>query len=510
MSAYKPQSDFQSDCQPNYQPRHSHYIDGEYYEDTRGATMRILYPATGEEIAHLHEATPQVIELALQGALRAQEDWGNRSAPERGRILVQAAQMLRARNRELSILETMDTGKPLQETLVADATTAADCFEYFGALACANSFEGRHIPLDGGSFAYTLREPLGVCLGLGAWNYPIQTAAWKIAPALALGNSIVFKPSELTPLSVLVLAEILSEAGLPSGLLQVVQGAGEVGEALVKDAHIAKVSLTGSVETGRLVAASAGVGLKKVTLELGGKSPLIICKDADLEEAVSGALLANFYSSGQVCSNATRVFVCEEIRDDFLALLRKRTDGIRIGDPLDESTMMGPLISEEQRSRVLDYIAIGQKEGAKLLCGGTKPTLPNSNGKNFAGGFFIEPAIFEHVEDNMTIAREEIFGPVLCLLSFRDEKEVVARANDSVFGLSAGVFSRDIERAYRIAAKFKAGSCWINSYNSTAAGVPFGGYKNSGIGRENSRETIEAYSQIKSVYVQGGKIDAPY
>ena len=496
--------------QSEWQPKGSHYISGAYLDDTSGEPMSSLYPATGREIANLHAATPKTINLALDDAKQAQEDWAKTSPPTRGRILMRTAQILRERNRELSVLETMDTGKPLQETLVADATTAADCFEYFGALACANSFEGRHIPLDGDNFAYTIREPLGVCLGLGAWNYPIQTGAWKIAPALALGNAIVFKPSELTPLSALALAEIMTEAGLPPALMQVVQGAGEVGATLVKDKRIDKVSLTGSVETGQKIATSAGASLKKVTLELGGKSPLIVCEDADLQEAVTGALLANFYSSGQVCSNATRVFVSDKIKQKFINLLLSRTEKILIGDPMDESTTMGPLISEQQRSRVLNYIASGKKEGAKLLCGGNKPILPGFKEKGFDSGFFIEPTIFDHVEDSMVIAQEEIFGPVLCLLSFRDEDEVVERANSSEFGLSAGVFSSNIECAHRIASRFKAGSCWINSYNATAPGVPFGGYKNSGIGRENSRETIEAYSQIKSVYVQGGKIESSY
>ena len=491
-----------------YQPQSSHYVDGDYCEDKKGAVMSVLYPATGEEIARVHEASDEVMERAVAGAQRAQEVWGKKSAPERGRILLEAARLLRARNREFSVLETMDTGKPLQETLVADATTAADAFEYFGALALSNSFEGRHVSLGGGAFAYTTREPFGVCLGLGAWNYPIQTGAWKIAPALALGNSIVFKPSELTPLSALALGDLLTEAGLPFGVMQVVQGAGEVGAKLVSDTRIRKVSLTGSVETGRRVASIAGVGLKKVTLELGGKSPLIVCGDADLDEAVSGALLANFYSTGQVCSNATRVFVERGIREDFLERLCRRVDAIKIGDPMIEETTMGPMISAEQRDIVLGYIERGQKEGARLVRGGGIPKL----GGVLDGGFFLEPVIFDGVRDDMEIAREEIFGPVLCVIEFGsgDEVDVVRRANATEFGLSAGIFSRDLDRAHRIAGSFLAGTCWINSYNVTVPGVPFGGCKFSGLGSENSLESLDSYSWVKSVYVGGGKIDAPY
>ena len=343
-------------------------------------------------------------------------------------------------------------------------------------------------------------------MGLGAWNYPIQTGAWKIAPALALGNSVVFKPSELTPLSALALGALLTEAGLPDGVLQVVVGAGEVGAKLLADARIRKVSLTGSVATGRRVASMAGEGLKKVTLELGGKSPLIVCGDADLDEAVSGAMLANFYSTGQVCSNAPRVFVERGIKEDFLERLCRRVGNIKIGDPMDEEVSMGPMISEEQREIVLGYIESGKKEGAGLVVGGGVPKL----GGVLDGGFFIEPVIFDGVRDGMKIAREEIFGPVLCVMEFEDEGDVVRRANATEFGLSAGIFSRDLERAYRIAGSFCAGTCWINSYNVTVPGVPFGGCKFSGLGSENSLESLDSYSWVKSVYVGGGKIDAPY
>ena len=353
---------------------------------------------------------------------------------------------------------------------------------------------------------YTTREPFGVCLGLGAWNYPIQTGAWKIAPALALGNSVVFKPSELTPLSALALGALLTEAGLPDGAMQVVQGAGEVGAKLLSDERIRKVSLTGSVATGRRVASSAGLGLKKITLELGGKSPLIICADADVDEAVSGALLANFYSTGQVCSNATRVFVERGIKEDFLGRLCRRVGGIKIGDPMDEETSMGPMISAEQRDIVLGYIKDGKREGAGLVMGGDIPKM----GGVLDGGFFIEPVIFDGVMDGMKIAREEIFGPVLCVMEFEDGDDVVKRANATEFGLSAGIFSRDLDRAHRIAGNFLAGTCWINSYNVTVPGVPFGGCKFSGLGSENSLESLDSYSWVKSVYVGGGRIDAPY
>ena len=480
------------------QPVASHFINGEYVEDTSGTPIDIVYPATGEIIGRVYGATEAVIEQAITSAKHAQKEWATTSGTERGRILRRAADILRARNRDLSILETYDTGKPLSETLFVDATSAADALEYFGGLA--GSLTGEHIPM-GENWAYTIREPLGLCVGIGAWNYPTQISCWKGAPALACGNAMIFKPSETTPLCALKVAEILIEAGLPKGLYNVIQGLGDVGAKLVGDTRVDKVSLTGSVPTGRKVYAAAAEGIKHVTMELGGKSPLIIFDDADIENAVGGAILGNFYSSGQVCSNGTRVFVHEAIKEKFLERLSARLREAIIGDPLDEATNFGPMVSERQMKIVQDYIEIGKSEGARLICGG---------GRLDRDGFYLEPTVFADVRDDMTIAREEIFGPVMAVLDFTDETDVIARANDTEFGLSAGVFTNDLSRAHRVIAELEAGSCFINSYNDAPVEAPFGGAKLSGVGRENSKAAVEHYSQMKSVFVRMGDVEAPF
>ena len=480
------------------QPTASHFIGVLYVEDKSGSRFDVIYPASVAVIAQIHAGTDQIIEQALGAAQAAQQDWAARSGTERGRVLRRAADLIRARNRELSVLETHDTGKPLSETLYADATSGADALEYFGGLA--GNVTGEHIQL-GEDWVYTRREDLGICLGIGAWNYPTQIACWKAAPSLACGNAMIFKPSETTPLCALKIAEILSEAGLPDGVFNVVQGQGHVGAALLQDPRINKVSLTGSVATGRKVYQSAAVGLKQVTLELGGKSPLIIFEDADLENAVGGAILANFYSSGQICSNGTRVFVHKAIKEAFLDRLSARLEQAVIGDPLDETTNFGPLVSDRQMQIVQGFIAQGISEGARLVCGGRRLERP---------GYYLAPTVFADVSDQMTIAREEIFGPVLSVLDFDDEGDVVARANNTEYGLSAGVFTSDISRAHRVIGKLQAGSCFINSYNDAPVEAPFGGMKLSGIGRENSKNAIEHYSQLKSVYVRMGDVDAPF
>ncbi|WP_420003322.1 betaine-aldehyde dehydrogenase [Arenibacterium sp. LLYu02] len=481
------------------QPKASHFINGAYVEDTSGTPIPVIYPATGELIATVYAATPAIVEQALASAAAAQKEWAKWTGTERGRVLRRAADIIRARNHELSVLETYDTGKPLQETLVADATSAADALEYFGGLA--GSLTGEHIPM-GDNWVYTIREPLGLCVGIGAWNYPTQIACWKGAPALACGNSMVFKPSETTPLCALKVAEILCEAGAPAGLYNVVQGMGEVGGALVTDPRVAKVSLTGSAPTGKKVYAAAAAGMKHVTMELGGKSPLIIFDDADLESAISGAINGNFYSSGQVCSNGTRVFVQKGIKEKFLTRLAERVKaGAVLGDPQDEAVNFGPMVSENQMNIVLGYLEKGQAEGARLICGGKRAEMD---------GFFIEPTVFADVTDEMTIAREEIFGPVMSVLDFDSEDEVIARANATEFGLSAGVFTRDFARAHRVIGQLEAGSCFINSYNDAPVEAPFGGVKASGVGRENSKEAIKHYSQVKSVFVRMGDCEAAF
>lgn len=481
------------------QPEASHFVNGRYVEDTGGAVIDVVYPATGEVIARVHEATSAVIEEAMVSGRAAQAEWAKLSGTERGRVLRRAADIMRERNRALSVLETWDTGKPLQETLVADATSGADALEYFGGLA--GSLTGEHIPLSGGDWAYTVREPLGLCVGIGAWNYPTQIACWKGAPALACGNAMIFKPSEVTPLCALKVAEILVEAGAPAGLYNVIQGRGAVGGALVSDPRVAKVSLTGSVPTGKKVYAAAAEGMKHVTMELGGKSPMLVFDDASVEDAVSGAILGNFYSSGQICSNGTRVFVQTGVKEAFLTRLEERLQGVVMGDPMDEATNYGPMVSEAQLQIALGYVAKGVEEGARLVCGGARAEGP---------GCFLEPTVFADMTDEMTIAREEIFGPVMSVLDFDGEDEVVARANATEFGLSAGVYTSDLTRAHRVIGRLEAGSCFINSYNDAPVEVPFGGVKASGVGRENSKEAIGHYSQVKSVYVRMGATEAPF
>jgi len=473
-------------------------------EDAPGAaTFASINPATGEVLARIRIDGAAEVNAAVARAQAAQVKWAATPGAERGRVLRRAAQLLRARNDELAELETRDTGKPIQETRVVDVVSGADCLEYFAALAA--SLSGEHLDLGPQAFGYTRREPLGVVAGIGAWNYPLQIACWKTAPALACGNAMIFKPAELTPLSAVKLAEVFSAAGLPEGVFQVVQGAADTGRLLTRHPQIRKVSLTGEVGTGKAVMADAASSLKYVTLELGGKSPLIVFDDAKLDNAVSGALLGNFYSAGEVCSNGTRVFVQRRIKGAFMERLQARTAALVIGDPMDPRTQVGALISEAHMQRVLGYIARGKAEGAQLIVGGERVTTGD-----LANGFFVAPAVFDACHDDMTIVREEIFGAVMAVLEFDDEEEVIERANATEFGLAAGVFTNDLTRAHRVIARLQAGTCWINHYNITPVELPFGGMKMSGLGRENGRAAIEHYSQLKSVYVAMGDVDSPY
>jgi len=467
------------------------------------ADFATINPATGEELARIEIADADAVNAAVVKAAAAQKQWARLTGTERGRILRRAVDLLRERNDELARLETLDTGKPWQETSVVDVASGADCIEYFAGLA--PTLAGEHVDLGPGAFGYTRREPLGVTAGIGAWNYPIQIACWKSAPALACGNAMIFKPAELTPLTAVELEKIYLEAGCPEGLFQVVQGLADTGRLLTRHPGIAKVSLTGEVGTGRKVMADAAATLKQVTLELGGKSPLIVFGDADLDNAVSGALLGNFYSAGEVCSNGTRVFVHHSVIAPFLAKLKARTEAIVVGDPLDPATQMGALINTAHMDKVLGYIEKGRAEGAEVLTGGHR-VLANGCEK----GAFVAPTVFTACADDMAIVREEIFGPVMTVLAFDSEEEVVARANATEFGLAAGVFTNDLTRAHRVIAALEAGTCWINTYNITPIELPFGGSKQSGIGRENSRAAVEHYTRLKSVYVAMEPIDAPY
>jgi betaine-aldehyde dehydrogenase len=466
-------------------------------------SIRVINPATGEELARLAVDGPAQVDAAVRKARRAQERWAAETAAARGRVLQRAARLLRERNDELAELETRNTGKPIQETRAVDVLSGAECLEYFAGLAAG--LAGEHIDLGPKAFGYTRREPLGVVAGIGAWNYPLQIACWKSAPALACGNAMIFKPAELTPLTAVKLAEIYREAGLPEGVFQVVQGFAETGRLLTRHPDIRKISLTGEVSTGKAVMADAAATLKQVTLELGGKSPLIVFDDAHLENAVSGALLGNFYSAGEVCSNGTRVFVQRRVRAEFVERLRERIAAMRVGDPLDPATQLGALISAEHLQKVLGLIARGRAQGARLVTGGERVTTGA-----LARGCFVAPTVFDACHDDMDIVRQEIFGPVMSVLEFESEEEVIARANASEFGLAAGVFTNDLTRAHRVIAQLEAGTCWINHYNVTPVELPFGGVKMSGLGRENGRAALEHYTQLKSVYVAMADIDSPY
>jgi len=468
-----------------------------------GERFASINPATGEVLGYVTAAGAAQVNAAVRAAQKAQAGWGGMTGTERARVLRRAADLLRSRNQELAELETRDTGKPIQETRVVDVASGADCFEYFAGLA--QSLSGEHIDLGTQAFGYTRREPLGVVAGIGAWNYPLQIACWKAAPALACGNAMIFTPAELTPFTAVKLQEILLEAGVPPGVFQVVQGFADTGRLLTRHPDIRKVSLTGEVGTGKAVMSDAAQTLKNVTLELGGKSPLIVFEDAKLDNAVAGALLANFYSSGQVCSNGTRVFVHRSVRAAFLERLVKRVGAMRIGDPMNPETQVGALVSEQHMHKVLYYIDRGRAEGARVLTGGMRVTT-GELGK----GYFVAPTVFDNCRDDMTIVREEIFGPVMSVLEFEDEQEVIERANATEFGLAAGVFTNDLTRAHRVIARLQAGTCWINQYNVTPIELPFGGVKLSGLGRENGRAAIEHYTQLKSVYVAMGDVDANY
>ncbi len=483
--------------------KYQSFIDGRYLKNQSGLTFDVVNPATGEVVYEVEVADDSVLEAAIESAQRGFEQWSAMTGIERSRILLKAVSLLREKNDELAEVEVVDTGKPWQEASTVDVVSGADSIEFFAGLA--PSIEGNQQDL-GGDFYYTRREPLGICAGIGAWNYPLQIACWKSAPALACGNSMIFKPSEETPLGALKLAEIFYEAGVPAGVFNVVQGHGEVGAWLTHHPDIAKVSFTGEVGTGKKVMAAAASSLKSVTMELGGKSPLIIFNDADLENAVSGAMLGNFYTQGEVCTNGTRVFVHDDIYDAFIKRLLERTqNNIVAGDPMNPATNFGALISSKHQVLVLSYIQKGIDEGATLLHGGRAlklDTAPN--------GFFVEPTIFTDCSDDMTIVREEIFGPVMSILRFSDEDDVIRRANDSDYGLAAAVFTNDITRAHRVIHQIQAGICWINNYGASPAEMPVGGYKLSGIGRENGVETLNQYTQLKAIYVGLTPLQSPF
>ncbi len=474
------------------------YIGGAYVDATSGETFDTLDPATGETLATVQQASAADVDRAVQSARDGQREWAALTAMQRSRILRRAVEILRERNDELAALETRDTGKAIAETRAVDIVTGADVIEYYAGLATA--IEGQQIPLRPSSFVYTRREPLGVCAGIGAWNYPIQIACWKSAPALAAGNAMIFKPSEITPLTALKLAEIYTEAGVPAGVFNVVQGDGRVGAMLAAHPDIEKISFTGGVETGKKVMSLAGASsLKEVTMELGGKSPLLVFDDANLERAADIAMSANFFSSGQVCTNGTRVFVQRNVLERFEALVLERVKRIRVGAPTDANTNFGPLVSAAQLQKVLGYIESGVQEGARLIAGGKRLTQGH-----FGNGQYVEPTVFTGCRDDMRIVREEIFGPVMGILVFDVEDEAISRANNTPYGLAAGVVTENLSRAHRVIHRLEAGICWINTWGESPAEMPVGGYKQSGVGRENGITTLEHYTRIKSVQVELG------
>ncbi|MDT8895982.1 betaine-aldehyde dehydrogenase [Halomonas sp. I1] len=480
------------------------YIDGRRVDATSGETFPVVNPFDGSRLADIQQASEADVDTAVDAARRGQRIWAAMTGVERGRILNRAVALLRERNDEIAELETRNTGKPISETAEVDIVTGTEVLEYYAGLAGA--IEGSQIPLRDSSFVYTRREPLGVIGAIGAWNYPIQIACWKSAPALAAGNAVVFKPSEVTPLTAMVLAEIFTEAGMPDGVFNVIHGDGRVGQLMTGHAGIDKVSFTGEVGTGKKVmSASAASTLKDVTMELGGKSPLIVFDDADLDRAADAAMMANFYSSGQICTNGTRVFVDRRVKDAFEAKIAERVARIKAGDPLDPAVNFGPLVSFEHQQKVLSYIELGKQEGARVLAGGDA-----WDQDAYSAGAWAAPTVFTDCDDSMRIVREEIFGPVMSILTFDDEEEVIRRANDTFYGLAAGVFTEGLNRAHRVIHRLEAGICWINTWGDSPAEMPVGGYKQSGVGRENGLETLAHYTQTKSVQVEMGPFESVF
>lgn len=479
------------------------YIDGQSIQATSGESFTSINPANGEPIAQLGQASQADLELAIESAKRGFAVWSAMTAIERSRILLNAVKILRERNNDLAMLEVMDTGKPLQEAVEVDVASGADVIEYFAGLVPA--MQGNQQPLGESQFFYTRREPLGICAGIGAWNYPIQIAMWKSAPALAAGNAMIFKPSEETPLTALKLAEIFTEAGLPDGVFNVVQGDYRVGQMLTAHPDIAKVSFTGETGTGKAVMADSAKTLKSVTMELGGKSPMVVFDDAKLDDAVSAAMVANFYTQGEVCTNGTRVFVHESLYDEFISQLKVRTEKLIVGDPMDIETQVGALISKAHLAKVLEAIEQAKQSGATLLTGGYQVI-----DKGLENGNFVVPTVFVNCEDDMPHVQQEIFGPVMSVLKFTDEDEVVRRANDTKYGLAAGIFTQNLSRAHRVIHQMQAGICWVNTWGDSPAEMPVGGYKHSGVGRENGPETLLHYTQTKSILIELGDFASPY
>jgi aldehyde dehydrogenase (NAD+) len=477
-------------------PQGKLFIGGKWVDSKSGSTFNTINPATEEAITSIALAGEPDVDDAVQQARNAFDDgaWSKLSATDRGKLLHKIADAILAHLDEFAYLETIDIGKPISESKNIDVPFVAELFHYYGGWA--NKYHGETIPVRGNYLNYTLREPLGVVGTITPWNFPLLLAVWKIAPALAMGNTVVHKPSEQSPLTSLKLAEICEEVGLPEGAFNVVTGNGRItGNAMLHHPGIDKIAFTGGTSTGIHVMQEAAKTLKKVSLELGGKSPNIVLEDADLDAAVKGSLSGIFYNKGEVCAAGSRLFIQENAHDAFLEKLLERGKKLAVGDPLDPKTRFGPLCNSDQMDKVLSYIMIGKEEGAKVVLGGDRAKV--GSGK----GYFVQPTIFDDVTNQMRIAREEIFGPVLSAIRFKDLDDLIAQANDTIYGLAAGVWTRDVKKAHYIAKKLKAGTVWINTYNMYDPASPFGGYKQSGFGRELGMHALESYTQVKSVWV---------
>ncbi len=471
------------------------FINNEWRHAESRDVMDVVNPATEEVIAHVPSAGQADLDLAVDAARAALDGpWGRLSARERGRMVRRLGDRLLERVEEVARLETLHNGKPITESRQIEIPAAAECFEYYGGWS--DKVMGETIPVKGNHLTYTLREPLGVVAAIVPWNFPLLLAAWKVAPALACGNTVILKPASQTPLTALALAEIAVEAGLPPGVLNVLTGPGaRLGQSIVEHPGIDKIAFTGDTSTGKGIMRGAAETLKQITLELGGKSPNIVFADADIDAAVRGATVGIFYGKGEVCAAGSRLLVDRAIKDEFVGKLAARAKKMVAGDPMNPQTRFGALSSMKQMETVLRYIDAGKREGATLVAGGSRTDI--GTGK----GYFVQPTVFTDVRPDMTISREEIFGPVLAAIDFGDVDEAIARANDTQYGLAAGVWTRDIRKAHYVARKLQAGTVWINTYNVYDTAAPFGGYKHSGFGREMSAHALEHYTQVKSVWV---------